>query len=619
VLQERISFEQLDRILPRVEKPARYTGNEWNSVLKPWDEVRLHLALAFPDVYEIGMSNLGLAILYDEINKRGDMLAERVYAPWPDMAAAMRSAGIPLFSLESRHPIRSFDIVGFSLSYELSFTTVLEMLDLAGLPQRSEARDDIAPLVIAGGSACHNPEPMAPFFDLFVIGDGEEALPELAEAYARFLDEQPSRHRDSRAWKRRFLRQAMKLDGVYVPEFYHPLFAREGHFQTLDRLDMEAPARVRARKVRALPTPPLRPLVPNVQTIHDRATIEIRRGCGQGCRFCQAGVIYRPVRERPVDEVVSSAETIIANTGYDELGLLSLSSCDYRRIEELVQALLTKFEGRVALSLPSLRVDSFSVSLAEMVQKRRRSGLTFAPEAGTQRLRDVINKKVTEEDLFQVAEAAFSRSWQRLKLYFMVGLPGETDADVHGIVNLARRVLAIGRRHHGRKARVGVSVATFIPKPHTPFQWAPLIGESDLERRQGILRRGLRKPGLELSWHDVRMSYLEALLSRGDRRLAAVIQRAWQLGARLDPWNEHFCWQAWQQALEDCAIQSDDYVRRPRQLDEPLPWDFVDTGVRRSYLRREWERALAAQTTPSCPRACSHCGVSETYDLACWE
>jgi len=635
-----ISSKALDRILPRVEKPARYTGGEWNSIAKPWEDVRLRLALAFPEIYEIGMSNLGLAILYDAVNQCPDMLCERVFAPWPDMAAALRAAGMPLYALESRRPLAEFDILGFSLGYELNLTTALAMLDLAGLPLRAEGRDDTMPLVIAGGTACFNPEPFADFFDLLVIGDGEESLPELCALYADFLQESGARSQEpearrefrgeilaggGRPWaggrelRRRFLRRAAKLPGVYVPEFYRARYGADGRFLALEPIEPEAPERVQTRVVRPLPPPPTRPIVPYLEPVHDRAVVEIRRGCGQGCRFCQAGMIYRPVRERPVDEIVRAAEAIIAKTGYDELGLLSLSSCDYRQIEALLARLLERFAGKVAISLPSLRVDSFSLKLAEMVQERRRSGLTFAPEAGTQRLRNAINKRVTEENLFEVAEAAFSRHWQRLKLYFMIGLPTETDEDVDGITALGRRVLNIGRQHHGKRTRVGISVSTFVPKPHTPFQWSPLADDETLRWRQGILREGLRKPGIELSWHDPRMTYLEAMLARGDRRLAPVIERAYRLGAVFDAWDEHFRWPAWQRALEECGVNGDDFARRERALDEVLPWDFVDTGVRRAHLEREYRRALARQITPDCFQSCSFCGVSEVHDVACGE
>lgn len=611
--------EALDRILPRVVKPARYTGGELNCCVKPWADARVHLLLAFPEVYEIGMSNLGMAILYDRVNARPDMLAERAFAPWPDMAAEMRRAAVPLYGLESRHPAAAFEVIGMSLGYELNFATALEMLDLAGLPLWASERDDTAPLVIAGGAACFNPEPVSAFFDLIVIGDGEEVLPELLEAYADFNARRGDVAPGSRERRRAFLRQVAPWQGVYVPEFYVPRYSEGGRFVALEPVEAAARPWVVPRMVRPLPPPPVKPIVPYLETVHDRAVVEVRRGCGQGCRFCQAGMVYRPVRERPISEIVEAATAVVANTGYDELGLLSLSTCDYRGIEDLLVQLLERFGENVAISLPSLRVDSFSLRLAEMVQTRRRSGLTFAPEAGTQRLRDAINKKASAANLYEVAEAAFSRKWQRVKLYFMLGLPTETDEDVEGIVEMATRVLAIGRRYHRGRASVSVSVSTFVPKPHTPFQWAPLIGDADLERRLGILRRGLRGRGLELSWHDPRVTRLEALLSRGGRRLARVIHRAWQLGARFDAWEEQLRWDAWQQALAEAGIDATDEGYRAFGRDEPLPWDFVRAGVRRSYLEEEYRRSLAGEVTPDCFDRCSACGVSQQYGVACWE
>ncbi len=609
----------LDEMLAKVEKPARYTGAEWNCRRKDWEGASVRIALAFPDVYEIGMSNLGLAILYDDVNRSSDLLAERVYAPWPDMATAMRDRGIPLFSLESRRPVADFDLVGFSLGYELSFTTVLEMLDLAGIPALAQERDASHPLIIGGGSACYNPEPVAEYFDLILVGDGEGFLPELAALLLEHRSRAAGEGTTAAESRHRFLRAAASLPGVYVPWLYEARYDTDGRYAGLTPKEEDVSAKVSARIVNPLPPPPERPIVPYVETVHDRAVVEVRRGCGQGCRFCQAGMIYRPVRERPVEEVVNAAAAILDNTGYDELGLLSLSTCDYRPIETLLERLQECFGDRVAVSLPSLRLDSFSVSLADKVQGKRRTGLTFAPEAGTQRLRDVINKKVTEDDLMQVAEAAFSRGWQRLKLYFMVGLPTETDEDVAAIPVLARQVLAVGRRFHGKRAKVSVSVSTFVPKPHTPFQWAPLIAEEDLERRQAWLRQGLRGGGLELSWHAPSATYVEALLARGDRRLGPVIRRAWELGTRLDPWEDQFRADAWQQALVECGVDGDQFARRGRDLDEPLPWDHIDPGVSRTHLEREWRRAEEPGVTPDCFERCSGCGVSDAYGVRCWE
>ena len=594
----------LDRLLAGVQKPARYTGGEWNSVIKDWKATEVKVALAYPDIYEVGMSNLGLAILYDVLNSQSNLLAERAYAPWPDMEAQMRSAGMPLFSLETRHPLREFDILGFSLQYELNYTTALNMLDLAGIPLHAAERGPEWPLVIAGGSCAYNPEPLAPFFDAFVIGEGEEVVLELAEVARKWKEER-------KGSKEGLLRRLATVAGVYVPSLYQALYQADGTVAEVQPRVPEAPQVVVKRVLPRLGPIPACPIVPFLQAIHDRGMVEIQRGCTQGCRFCQAGCVYRPVRERPLQEILAGVEDLLAHTGYEEVALLSLSSSDYSRIEELVRALVERYrDPPLAISLPSLRTDAFSTELAELFQGRRRTGLTFAPEAGSQRLRDVINKKVTEEDLLTTAEAAFSRGWHRIKLYFMIGLPTETREDVAAIVNLVREVRDLGRRYHGKRTQISVSVATFVPKPHTPFQWCSLIGREELEARQALLRQGLRQRGISLSWHEPEMTLLEAALSRGDRRMAPVVERAWRSGARLDGWNEHFDADRWWRAFRAEGLDPDFYARRERPPEENLPWDHLSAGVDKAFLRAELRRAMEGQTTPDCRERCLGCGVN---------
>jgi len=604
-----VSSALLDRILPHVTRPARYTGHEWNAVVKEWDQVAVRLALIYPDTYEIGMSNLGLQILYDLVNAAPDMLAERAYAPWTDMEAAMRREGIPLFSLETRHPLAAFDILGFSLQYELTYTNILNMLDLAGIPLRASDRTSDHPLVIAGGSGAYNPEPVADFFDLFLVGEGENALPRLLQLYRAVQDGQESGlGTEIRA---RFLRQAALLPGIYVPRFYDVAYHEDGRVAAVTPNVPEAAPQVIKQVAWPWPAPPTRLIVPYIDTVHDRAVIEIQRGCTKGCRFCQAGMIYRPVRERTVDEIMRGVDAMLAATGYEELSLISLSSSDYSRIEELLAALLARYGSqRLAISLPSLRIDAFSVGLADMIQGGRKTGLTFAPEAGSQRLRDVINKNVTENDLMRTAEAAFARGWRHIKLYFMLGLPTETDEDVDAIADLVRKVQKVGRAARGGgSADVNVSVATFVPKPHTPFQWLPLADLDLIAARQERLRRALRGRGLNLSWHDPASTLLEAVLSRGDRRLSRVIERAWRSGARFDAWNEHFRYALWAEAFAAEGLNPRFYAGRLRGADEVFPWAHIHTGVDRDYLWDEYQRALRGETTPDCRDGCTGCGV----------
>jgi radical SAM family uncharacterized protein len=606
VLRVQIPGETLDRILLQVSKPARYVGQEWNSVAKDWQGLKATMALAYPDLYELGMSNLGLSILYDLVNQQPDYAAERVFAPWPDMEQALRGQNLPLYSLETRHALADFDVIGFTLQTELTYTNVLNMLALGDVPVLAAERTASDPLVIAGGSCTYNPEPMTPFIDVFAIGEGEEVLLELLAVVA--------------AWRARpdadrheLLAALAAVPGLYVPAFYTPAYDDSGAFAGLTPVPAK-PATITKRIVRELPPALTRPVVPHLQAVHDRAGIEIQRGCTRGCRFCQAGIIYRPIRERPVAEVLQAIDELIANTGYDEVGLVSLSSSDHSGIAEIVSQTLERHTADgVGVSLPSLRIDSFAVELARMISGRRKTGFTFAPEAGSQRLRDVINKGVSEQDLLRTAEAAFASGWNRIKLYFMLGLPSETDEDILEIARLCQELARLGRQMRGRRVEIGISVATFVPKPHTPFQWEPLASREVVVRRQRLLREALRSKTFKLSYSDWQSTWLEALLARGDRRLGTVIHDAWRAGARFDAWSEHLRTDIWEQALSAADIDLDAALHAPREQSQVLPWSHIDVGVEPSFLRAEYERALRGDLSPDCRGECYNCGILATF------
>jgi radical SAM family uncharacterized protein len=599
-----VPVAERERLLESVEKPARYLGTEWNAVRKQHDRVEILFALAFPDAYEVGMSHLGSKILYHLLNQREDTAGERVYAPWVDMEARMREKGIPLFALESWRPVREFDFLGFSLQYELNYTNVLNMLDLAGIPLRPHERRECDPLVIAGGPCAFNAEALAEFFDFMVLGEGEEVLGEILDLY--------------RDWKRagkpggrgEFLHRVVHVPGVYVPSFYHVEYLPDGRVRRVVARE-GAPARVRKRVLPSLDrvSYPVRPPVPYLDVIHDRIMVEVFRGCSRGCRFCHAGMIYRPVRERSARTVVGLAEELVRSTGYDQISLSSLASADYSAIVQVVRELAERFGPLgIGVSLPSLRMDSFSVDVAREAGRVHRAGLTFAPEAGTQRLRDVINKNLTDAEIMAAVDAAVEAGWDSLKLYFMVGLPTEAEEDLEGIADLVDSISR--RRSDGKRLRLSVSLSPFVPKAHTPFQWEAQDSVQVLEEKFRHLRRRLRIPGVNLSWHDPRMSLVEAVFSRGDRRLGRVLERAWRSGGRFDSWTEFWDYGRWQDAFGWEGLDAAFYANRRRDRDEVFPWDHLDTGVDREFLWEEREKAYRGETTPDCRwDACPGCGV----------
>jgi radical SAM family uncharacterized protein len=590
----------LERILPRVEKPGRYTGGEYNQIVKDWNEIDYKVALGFPDIYDLGMSNLGLMILYDIINKHRNLLAERVYSPWVDMEAIMREINLPLFSLESKRPIGDFDMLALSLPYEQLYTNALNLLDLSGLPIHSESRDASYPLVIAGGHACYNPEPMAPFIDLFVIGEGEEVILKIIGTMraAGHLD------RESQ------LRHLAQIEGCYVPRFYDVDFHKDGTISEIYPIVPEAPQKVLKTIVPVLPPPVTDFIVPFIETVHNRAPIEIMRGCTRGCRFCHAGMVTRPVRERPVAEILEAMEDILEKTGYEEIGLLSLSSSDYTHVIELTEKISQRFGERgLKISLPSLRTESVSTQLMDNLGDSKRSGFTLAPEAATEKMRNIINKYVSHEELLETVREIYRRNWRTIKLYFMIGHPQEELEDVQAIVDLSKAVLEIGREYHGKKAGVNVGVSTFIPKPHTPFQWEPMDQMGNIQAKLDLLKREMRGQGLRLRWNDPDESIYEGFLSRGDRRVARVVERAWRSGAKFDAWYEHFDLVQWQEACVAEGLEMSFYTHRPRPIDEIFPWEHIDVAVTRRFLTQDYLMSRQGETRIDCRDQCFACGI----------
>ena len=602
-----------DDILLNIEKPARYIGGEVNSVMKDKDKVDIRFAMCFPDVYEIGMSHLGIQILYDMFNRREDTWCERVYSPWLDLDKVLREKNIPLFALESQNPVRDFDFLGITIQFEMCYTNILQILDLSHIPLHAADRTEADPIVIGGGPCAYNPEPLAEFFDIFYIGEGETVYDELLDTY--------------KAWKKSggsrkdFLRQAARIEGLYVPQFYDATYNEDGTIAAFTPNDPCAPSKVRKQVVMDVTDAPypMKPVVPYIKATQDRVVLEIQRGCIRGCRFCQAGMIYRPTRERSVETLKEYARTMLKNTGHEEISLSSLSSSDYSKLNELVTFLIEEFKDRgINISLPSLRIDAFSLDVMSKVQDIRKSSLTFAPEAGSQRMRDVINKGLTEEEILTGAGQAFEGGWTKVKLYFMLGLPTETEEDMKEIARLsdrvARRYYEIPKEDRHGKCQITASSSFFVPKPFTPFQWAAMYPAEEYDRRAHLVndefREQLNRKSLKYNWHDAQGTVLEGVMARGDRRVGRVIEEAYHLGCLFDSWTETFRNDLWMQAFDNTRVDIAFYNQRVRGKDEIFPWDFIDIGVSRSFLRREWERAMNETVTPNCREKCSGCGAA---------
>ncbi len=606
-----------DDILHRVEKPARYVGGEFNSCIKDKNSVDIRFAFCFPDVYEVGMSHLGMKILYHVLNKREDTYCERAFAPWPDMEKLMRENNVPLYTLETKDSLADFDFVAFTLQYEMSYTNILNMLHMAGIPIRASERGDEFPIVLCGGPCAYNPEPLHDIADIFSIGEGEEHLNDVLDLYKKYKGKS----------KKDFLRAAAQIEGTYIPSLYDVTYKEDGTIKQFSPKYDDVPKKVKKRIITNFNEVeyPDKLIVPYNEIVHDRIMLETFRGCTRGCRFCQAGMIYRPVREKRTEKLLELAETLVKNTGYEDLSLTSLSICDYSDIQNLVYALVDKYRDKnVSVSLPSLRIDSFSVDLIKEIQKVRKTGLTFAPEAGSQRMRDVINKGVTEQNLMDSVSSAFKAGWSTIKLYFMIGLPYETIDDVKGIGELSKKVVyeyrKIPKEERKKGLRITVSTSIFVPKPFTPFQWTPMDKMPSVREKIKELRGVMTDKAIVYNWHETPVSYLEAVFARGDRRICDVLIKAFEKGAKFDGWSQYFNNEIWHDALKECNVDGDFYAYRARSYDEILPWDFLDIGVNKEFLIKESENAKKAEVTPDCRQGCKNCGANVNFkDGKCFE